>query len=108
MQNKNPISITSLVKLLTACLVSSLLIACSNEAATPSASVPVNKSQEKITLRLAHGWPKGFPYFAESVDDYAIFLILSKVVNMTLDKQRLITMVVKTLIPYSFHQCHSA
>lgn len=26
---------------------------------------------EKIILKLAHGWPKGFPVFGESVDDYA-------------------------------------
>ncbi len=36
----------------------------SNGAATPTAA------QEKITLKLAHGWPKGYPIFGESVDDF--------------------------------------
>ncbi|MFT5572086.1 MAG: TRAP-type mannitol/chloroaromatic compound transport system substrate-binding protein [Cryomorphaceae bacterium] len=26
---------------------------------------------EKIALRLAHGWPKGYPYLGQSVDDFA-------------------------------------
>ncbi len=38
-----------------------------NGAQSQSSAQP----QEKITLKLAHGWPKGFPVFGESVDDYA-------------------------------------
>ena len=71
MQNINRINKPHLIKFVTVCLISLLFIACSNEATTQSDSSPTSKKQEKITLRLAHGWPKGFPYFAESVDDYA-------------------------------------
>ena len=30
-----------------------------------------NKESKPIVLKLAHGWPKGYPLFGESVDDYA-------------------------------------
>ncbi len=38
------------------------------QAAADTSSARVK--QEKIVLKLAHGWPKGFPIFAESVDKY--------------------------------------
>lgn len=39
---------------------------------TSTDSVKNNDATSKpIVLRLAHGWPKGFPVFGESVDDYA-------------------------------------
>ena len=60
----------SLKKLFFACLISTLLSACSNQAVDQPTLSSTSKTEEKITLRLAHGWPKGFPYFAESVDDY--------------------------------------
>lgn len=41
----------------------------SSEAATSAEAA--QKPQEKIILKLAHGWPKGFPVFGESVDKYA-------------------------------------
>ncbi len=52
-----------------------LLTACgASDNQVPSASGQPNQAsvkQEKITLKLAHGWPKGFPVFGESVDNYA-------------------------------------
>ena len=47
-----------------------LLVGCNAEP-TATGSTPSASNNEKIQLRLAHGWPKGFPYFAESVEDYA-------------------------------------
>jgi len=90
-----------------------LLSACSNQAVDQPTLSSTSKTEEKITLRLAHGWPKGFPYFAESVDDYV------KLVNEMSDgrisikvdrlvKLLLIIMVAKTLTPSSFHPCHLA
>lgn len=61
-------------KLLLSGLLGLLLSACNNQQAqtgdTQELSSPSLK-KEKITLRLAHGWPKGFPYFGESVEQYA-------------------------------------
>ena len=42
---------------------------CNNPASSGGAGSEV--SNKVINLRLAHGWPKGYPIFAESVDDYA-------------------------------------
>lgn len=57
--------------LLLVMFTSSLLLACAensnNNASTTSNTAPV----EKIKLKLAHGWPKNYPLFGESVDDYA-------------------------------------
>lgn len=46
------------------------LTACNNNQSVNSAD---NKPQEreKIILKLAHGWPKGYPYLGSSVDDFA-------------------------------------
>ena len=53
------------------------LFAC-QPAESPKNGSTVNKSgvkdsptEQTITLKLAHGWPKGYPIFGESVDDYA-------------------------------------
>ena len=50
-----------------------VLSACSQDCdcETPGAASNQGNTSEKITLRLAHGWPKGYPIFGESVDDYA-------------------------------------
>ena len=63
--------LTTLNKVLITALVCLSFSACSNEQTSQANETSSNKTQEKITLRLAHGWPKGFPYFGESVDDYA-------------------------------------
>ncbi len=47
-----------------------LLSACSNQETTNAPDSQVAK-QETIKLTLAHGWPKGYPIFGESVEDYA-------------------------------------
>ncbi len=48
------------------------LSACSQDCDCDTATnEPASAAKEKITLRVAHGWPKGYPVFAESVDDYA-------------------------------------
>ncbi len=41
------------------------------EENTASQSRGAAQPQETIVLKLAHGWPKGFPVFGESVDKYA-------------------------------------
>jgi len=49
-----------------------MLGACSSpeqSSTTSSSSSPV-KTDEIIKLKLAHGWPKGYPIFGESVVDY--------------------------------------
>jgi len=53
--------------------LSVVLSACgqSNNSESSSGNFVDSQQQQKIVLRLAHGWPKGFPVFAESVDDYA-------------------------------------
>ena len=59
-----------------AALAASLLFACSdsntalNTQAASSESTDI-ASTETIKLKLAHGWPKSYPIFGESVDDYA-------------------------------------
>ena len=63
-----PINMTTL-KLFTTLLLCLFVSACGN--ANNSSQNTSSVSQEKITLRLAHGWPKGFPYFGESVEKYA-------------------------------------
>jgi len=55
-------------KILTITFIGLFLSACGN--ANNSSQSTSSVSQEKITLRLAHGWPKGFPYFGESVEKY--------------------------------------
>ncbi len=40
-------------------------------AVVMAASFAANTMAADITLKLAHTWPKGFPIFATSVDDYA-------------------------------------
>ncbi|MBT8114691.1 MAG: TRAP transporter substrate-binding protein DctP, partial [Arenicella sp.] len=46
-----------------------LLAACQPVSDTPSSTaIP---GQQKIVLKLAHGWPKGYPIFGESVEAYA-------------------------------------
>ena len=58
--------------LLLALLTSTLLLAaCSGQGSDDSSSSSQTVATETITLRLAHGWPKGYPVFGESVDDYA-------------------------------------
>ena len=71
MQKRNLINLTLLTKLSIASLISFFLIACTDTVDTQSNTGTTKEVNEKISLRLAHGWPKGFPYFAESVDDYA-------------------------------------
>jgi len=71
MQKIKPISFKSVSKLTCIFLVAAFLAACSSEQSPQTANNSSVEKFEKITLRLAHGWPKGFPYFGESVDDYA-------------------------------------
>lgn len=53
-------------------LIISLLAACSNQESSNNSTVQtLSSEQEVINLRLAHGWPKAYPIFGESVDDYA-------------------------------------
>lgn len=52
-------------------LFATLLSACGSSEAPQSSDSARPESQEKVVLRLAHGWPKGYPYFGESVEDYA-------------------------------------
>ena len=63
---------TSVNKIILACTVG-ILSACSGQqsAETGGQSATTVKPPEIIKLRLAHGWPKGYPIFGESVDDYA-------------------------------------
>lgn len=61
--NLHTVCVTLLGLLLTACGAQQ------NQAA--SATSTASQTAEPIVLKLAHGWPKGFPVFAESVDDYA-------------------------------------
>ena len=56
--------------------LTSLLAACSGEPTNSSnvantAAAPA----ETIKLKLAHGWPKSYPIFGESVDDYAVLVL---------------------------------
>ena len=54
-----------------ALLALSLLTGCSGEqAANQQDAAPAASSNEKIVLKLAHGWPKGYPIFGESLDKY--------------------------------------
>jgi TRAP-type mannitol/chloroaromatic compound transport system substrate-binding protein len=47
------------------------LAACSSpDQNTSTLSTPTVETDEIIVLTLAHGWPKGYPIFGESVDDY--------------------------------------
>lgn len=46
------------------------LVACGAPDSRPETNKS-NAQQETIKLRLAHGWPKGFPVFGESVEAYA-------------------------------------
>ncbi len=48
------------------------LSACAQDCDCDGVNGAANTAErEKITLRVAHGWPKGYPIFAESVDAYA-------------------------------------
>lgn len=52
-----------------------LLAGCTNDTQPGSAATDSKAKidiipQEKIVLKLAHGWPKGYPIFGESVDKY--------------------------------------
>lgn len=60
-------------KILSISLLSTLLLfaACSPSTERERATPTTSNSQQKISLTLAHGWPKGFPVFGESVEDYA-------------------------------------
>lgn len=54
-------------------LISTLFLigACSSPEQTASNSSELTeKKQDIIKLRVAHGWPKGYPIFGESVDNY--------------------------------------
>jgi len=57
--------------LLITLLLSFTLSACSPTEAPQPSSEQAQKKQEKIVLRLAHSWPKGYPYFGTSVNDYS-------------------------------------
>ena len=60
--------------LLSAILFAIVLSACNqtDESASPGDSTLHSIPQVKpIVLKLAHGWPKGYPMFGESVDDFA-------------------------------------
>lgn len=50
-----------------------ILSACSEQpsATGTNANAATATPQSVIKLRLAHGWPKGYPVFGESVDNYA-------------------------------------
>ena len=62
-------ALTNLAK--PACILAMVVLsACSNEQ-TLAPQAKASAKQETIKLTLAHGWPKGYPIFAESVDDYA-------------------------------------
>jgi len=64
----------NILKTITTLSLALSISACGNSNApqnTTQASNNAVAQQEKITLRLAHGWPKGFPYFGESVERYA-------------------------------------
>lgn len=62
-----------IIKQLSLLLVSvAFMTACgSNSSSTSPDSASTAPPTEKIKLKLAHGWPKGYPYFGESVDDFA-------------------------------------
>ncbi len=61
----------SLLARLSLCALFPLLIACQPvETSTENSSNTVEPTKP-IVLKLAHGWPKGFPVFGESVEDYA-------------------------------------
>jgi len=52
-------------------LTAIFLSACSGpEQQAAGTSNTQTAPQEKITLKLAHTWPKGYPIFGESVEDY--------------------------------------
>ena len=46
------------------------LSACSNPEQATNTATAEAKSATVIKLKLAHGWPKGYPIFGESVDHY--------------------------------------
>jgi len=48
-----------------------LVAGCAPSPESPATSSAAASPHKKITLKLAHGWPKGFPVFGESVEDYA-------------------------------------
>jgi len=55
------------------CLSLVLLLAGCEPVSAPSGAASTHSpaTDKTITLKLAHGWPKGFPVFGESVEDYA-------------------------------------
>lgn len=50
--------------------VLSFVSACGSPAPNAQDGQPSNEKSAKITLTLAHGWPKGYPVFGESVEKY--------------------------------------
>lgn len=72
-----------LAKAISTLLLASSLIACGD---TPQSSDPATSSAqpaEKIVLKMAHGWPKGYPYLGQSVDDFAE--LVSKLSNQQIE-----------------------
>lgn len=62
------------LRLIAALIFLSLSACGNNEQVDSSATTSAERApqpEQKIVLTLAHGWPKGFPIFGESVDDYA-------------------------------------
>jgi len=60
-----------LKSIITLVLITFFISACGNSNQVNTTNDSGLRAQEKIKLRLAHGWPKGFPYFGESVEQYA-------------------------------------
>ncbi|NND00633.1 MAG: ABC transporter substrate-binding protein [Gammaproteobacteria bacterium] len=48
-----------------------LLLTSCGQTADPQSPTAPSHPTEIITLTLAHGWPRGYPIFGESVEDYA-------------------------------------
>jgi TRAP-type mannitol/chloroaromatic compound transport system substrate-binding protein len=67
------LKITTWSRLIFVLLASCFLLSCAEQksASADSHESSAARSKEVIKLRLAHGWPTGFPVFGESVDDYA-------------------------------------
>jgi len=60
-----------------------MLTACSNDGQPESSTAPQSTSDqtqapaataEKIVLKLAHGWPKGYPIFGQSVEKFKVLV----------------------------------
>lgn len=68
---KTMIARANAIRLFSLALISITLIAACGNQSQHEAKATAAQPQEKIVLKLAHGWPKSFPVFGESVDDYA-------------------------------------